>query len=72
MEKRKPSWWDNIPVEFKLERAYHTTWQSKSGMRFRLLGIDGETVTLGTFGSKKTFTCAKSDLRDTNTHKVKL
>lgn len=64
-----PSWINNIPIEFKLQRCYHTTWQSNSGMRFILLKIDNDTATLGTKYNLKTFKSKLFELRDTNTHK---
>ena len=66
-----PTWWDNIPSEFKLKRCYHTTWQSNSGMRFILLNIVKDQALLGTKHNRKTFLTKLSELRDTNSHKLK-
>lgn len=60
-----PSWWNKMPSEYKINRCYHTTWQSHSGMRFILLSTYGENATLGTKYSNKTFKSKLNELRDT-------
>lgn len=67
--KQNPTWWDNIPTELKLGRSYHTTWQSNSGMAFKLLKLENGKALLGTKYSTKTFWSNLSELRNTNTHK---
>ena len=69
--KNIPSWWDNIPDEFIINRSYHTTWQSFPGMRFKLIKVDGDRALLGTNGSTKTYWSRLSDLRDTQRNRIK-
>jgi len=64
-----PSWWNNIPSEFVINRNYHCIWQSHSGMRFVLKEVKNNKAFMITKGTGKSFWTNLLDLRDT-TRKV--
>lgn len=57
---------DKIPKKLIIGENYHTSWQSNSRFRFKLLSYDNVNCKLQSHFNGNTFSCKITDLREIN------